>query len=399
MCKTKVSFDPGTRALCLELWKDHLSESLLSSPSTRSAVALASSDSVNATEDWTVLLRLALLADFYRYQQEDLNLNEEESAEKLRMVRNAALNVLKLIKARDERSDDKAAAPDEFENIDESAMETYLDPRSNAKARGRSTLRKVASKQRGIKRCARTRVRGSSLTLDIEDSVRWHTLAFSTRRKTYFTKLVRAFQVVKNVGHPMITLHSEWSLSCYYKLAVAYTTDSPLEMAAACIPELQPAVALINAEQFHELKKMSPTVQMLLYGILNCHINWVYHNHKQILLVPGQPSALRPKAEGDLRCSRCLKNQTFHSSEVKGNPRNIDVEFDFERMKFGSSCCSAHMVNVPLSTTTVNTCTFTELKQMYTACMKCNNPIFSEILVDMDTLYSRCVACGGKGSS
>lgn len=132
---------------------------------------------------------------------------------------------------------------------------------------------------------------------------------------------------------------------------------------------------------------------MLLYAVLNCHINWIDHNHKQILLMPGQPSARTPNRDGDLRCSRCLKNQTFHSSEVKGNPRNIDVEFDFEQMRFGSSCCAAPMINVPLSTETVNTCTFTEMKQMYTSCMRCKQPIFSELLVDMETLYSRCVVC------
>ncbi|KAJ7984122.1 hypothetical protein DPEC_G00364060 [Dallia pectoralis] len=63
-------------------------------------------------------------------------------------------------------------------------------------------------------------------------------ILFSTRRRSYSPKLVRAFQVVKTCGHPMLTLNSERGLSCYYKLAVAYTTDRPLEMAAACLPEL-----------------------------------------------------------------------------------------------------------------------------------------------------------------
>ncbi|KAJ7984117.1 hypothetical protein DPEC_G00364010 [Dallia pectoralis] len=215
----------------------------------------------------------------------------------------------------------------------------------------------------------------------------------SASRRSYYAKLVRAFQVVKTCGHPMLTLNFEWGLSCYYKLAVAYTTDRPLEMAAACLPELRQAVDLIHSERFQKLSELRIECQMLLYGVLNCHINWVEHNHKQILLVPGQPSDQPLREHGDLRCSRCLKNQTFHSSEVKGNPRNIDVEFDFELMKFGSSCCAAPMIAVPLSTGAVNTCTFTEMKQMYTSCKKCNRPIFSEILVDMETLYSRCVAC------
>ncbi|KAE8287297.1 hypothetical protein D5F01_LYC13335 [Larimichthys crocea] len=162
----------------------------------------------------------------------------------------------------------------------------------------------------------------------------------------------------------MLTLNSEWVLSCYYKLAVTYTTDQPLEMAAACLPELRQAVDIIHGEHFQKLRELKPECQMLLYAVLNCHLNWVDHNHKQILLMHGQPSAPPHRKEGDLRCSRCLKNQTFRSSEVKGNPRNIDVEFDFEQMKFGSSCCAAPMINVPLSTRDVNTCTFTEMKQM-----------------------------------
>ena len=162
-----------------------------------------------------------------------------------------------------------------------------------------------------------------------------------------------------------------------------YTTDQPLELAAACLPELRQAVDIIHSEHFHKLSELKPECQMLLYAVLNCYINWVDHNHKQILLVPGQPSQQQPNDEGDMRCSRCLKNQTFHSSEVRGNPKNIDVEFDFEQLKFVSSCCAATMINVPLSTRDVNTCTFTDLKQMYTSCMKCSQPIFSEVLVDV----------------
>ena len=230
-----------------------------------------------------------------------------------------------------------------------------------------------------------------------KDSIRWSRFSFTTRKKSYYAKLIRAFQVVKTVGYPMLTLNSEWGLSCYYKLALAYTTDQPLEMAAACLPELREAVDIIHSEHYQKLSKLKRECQMLLYAVLNCHINWVDHNHKKILLVPGQPSAQPPCEEGDLRCSRCLKNQTFHSSEVKGNPRNIDVEFDFEQMKFGSSCCAAPTISVPLSTGSVNTCTFTDMKQMYTSCMKCKQPIFSEVLVDMETLQARCVMCTSKG--
>ncbi|KAK2825789.1 hypothetical protein Q5P01_020003 [Channa striata] len=145
----------------------------------------------------------------------------------------------------------------------------------------------------------------------------------------------------------MLTLNSEWALGCYYRLASAYTCERPLEM------------AIVSLEQFHKLGSLSPE----------------------------RPGPLAPNLEGDLRCLRCLKNQTFRSSEVKGNPKNIDVEFDFERMRFVLSCCAAPMVNVPLSTAEVNTCTFTDLKQMYTACPVCKQPIFSEVLVDPEMHY------------
>lgn len=229
------------------------------------------------------------------------------------------------------------------------------------------------------------------------DSIKWSRFSFSSQRKSYYAKLVKAFQVVKTVGYPMLILNSEWSLSCYYKLAVAYTTDRPLEMAALCLPELREAVDIIHGEHFQKLSELKPECQMLLYAVLNCHINWVDHNHRMILLVPGQPSDQPPREEGDLRCSRCLKNQTFRSSEVKGNPRNINVEFDFEQMRFVSSCCAAPTISVPLSTSAVNTCTFTEMKQMYTSCVKCKRLVFSEVLVDVETLHLRCVACTSQG--
>lgn len=148
-----------------------------------------------------------------------------------------------------------------------------------------------------------------------EDSIRWSKFSFSAQRKSYHAKLIRAFQVVKTVSHPMLTLISKWGLNCYYKLAVACTMDQPLEMAAACLPELRKAVYIIHSVHFQKLSELKLKCQMLLYAVLNCHINWVDFNHKQILLMPGQPSTQPPREEGDLRCSRCLKNQTFHSSK------------------------------------------------------------------------------------
>lgn len=239
-----------------------------------------------------------------------------------------------------------------------------------------------------------TSLSARSLNIESEDCVKWSKLAYTAKRKSYHTKLINAFQAVKTLGHPTLTLASEWELSAYYKLALAYTTDNPLETAAACIPGLRDYIKPFHSEQFRQLRQAPAEAQKLLYAVLNCNINWIDHNHKQLLLVPGEPNpSVPPIVEGDLRCSRCLKNQTFHSSEVKGNPRNIDVEFDFECMTFSSSCCAAPVFNVPLSTTDVNTCTYTEMKQMYTACPKCTQPIFSEVLVDVETLRVQCVSC------
>lgn len=236
--------------------------------------------------------------------------------------------------------------------------------------------------------------RTQPLTKAKVDSIKWSQFCYTGSNKLYYIKMLKAFQIVKKVGFKMLTLNSEWSLSSYYKLATAYTTNHPLELAAACLPDLSEAVKLIHAEKFHKLSGLKPECQMLLYAVLNCHINWVDHNHKQILLIPREPGALPCAGDvGDLRCSRCLKNQSFHSSELKGNPKNIDVEFDFEHMNFLSSCCHAPTIYVPLSTSCVHTCTFTDRKQMYTCCLQCKHRIFSEVLVNPETLSLRCPVC------
>ncbi|KAK2847542.1 hypothetical protein Q5P01_010541 [Channa striata] len=109
-----------------------------------------------------------------------------------------------------------------------------------------------------------------------EISVKWSRFCFATRNKSYYAKLVRAFQTFKAVGHTMFTLNSEWAVGCYYRLATA------------------------------------------------CHINWVDYNHKQILLQPERPGPLAPNLGGDLRHLWCLKNKTFCSSE--GRFDEIDTE-------------------------------------------------------------------------
>lgn len=394
--KTKIS--EGCReayGLCVDLW-DELSSAVVGSQG--SSLKLPSRDDLQM-RDSRAIVRLALLADFYRYLEEDLELNREESAEKLCAVRAKASEILESEEVggppvSSDHSLNKSYSPASLtrSRAPRGGSAPKLGPRA-AWVHGSTKRRKVGfedtkEKYKNVRLEKRPRYRG-------ENCVRWSKLCFSTCRKSYYTKLVKAFHVVKNTGYPMLMLCSEWGLSCYYKLAVAYTTDQPLELSAECIPELRQAVDVIHSEHFQKLRELKPECQVLLYAVLNCHINWVDRNHKQILIVPGQPSASSAPVELDLRCSQCLKNQTFRSSEVKGNPRNIDVEFDFEQMKFGSSCCAAPMINVPLSTRDVNTCTFTEMKQMYTCCPKCKQPIFSEVLVDMETLYLRCAACTG----
>ncbi|TKS64966.1 hypothetical protein D9C73_027758 [Collichthys lucidus] len=422
--KTRITDYREAYEFCVDLW-DELSLALFESQG--SSLVAPSRDELAQMQGSGAVIRLALLADFYRYLEEDLALNREESSKKLCAIRSETFKIVTAsrpdvrpvfhemtvisvpaahLTGLDSSVRDSLVRPTEpvgaykaavvitsqscvaaTERLKElSVKEPCKKPKSKRKSRrahGSAKRRKTSVEETGendenagLEKCRSQSAARPYVRYGGEDCVRWSKYCFSGRRKSYYTKLVKAFHVVKTVGYPTLTLNSEWGLSCYYKLAVAYTTDQPLEMAAACLPELRRAVDIIHSEHFQKLRELKPECQMLLYAVLNCHINWVDHNHKQILLMHGQPSAAPHRKEGDLRCSRCLKNQTFRSAEVKGNPRNIDVEFDFEQMKFGSSCCAAPMINVPLSTRDVNTCTFTEMKQMYTSCLKCKHPIF-----------------------
>ncbi|KAE8278013.1 hypothetical protein D5F01_LYC23948 [Larimichthys crocea] len=421
--KTRITGYREAYEFCVDLW-DELSLALFESQG--SSLVAPSRDELAQIQGSGAVIRLALLADFYRYLKEDLALNGEESSKKLCAIRSETFKILTAsrpdvrpvfhemtvisvpaahLTGLDSSVRDSLVRPTEPVGAYEAAVvitsqscvaatellkellkelsvkEPCEKPKSKRKSRrahGSAKRRKTSVEETdendenaGLEKCRSQSAARPYVRYGGEDCVRWSKYCFSARRKSYYTKLVKAFHVVKTVGYPTLTLNSEWGLSCYYKLAVAYTTDQPLEMAAACLPELRRAVDIIHSEHFQKLRELKPECQMLLYAVLNCHINWVDHNHKQILLMHGQPSAAPHRKEGDLRCSRCLKNQTFRSAEVKGNPRNIDVEFDFEQMKFGSSCCAAPMINVPLSTRDVNTCTFTEMKQMYTSCLKC----------------------------
>lgn len=356
LAKGRVSVNDDTKQLCLSVW------STLSQALVDRAGQLPDKSVVCLMPGGDSLLRLAMLADFYSFQKQVLCLDNDQAEHKLGLVTCEALRLL---------ASRCRTTPPTARRSAASGLGTKTDPSFSASA------------ALAVAHCG-----------ECDDTVKWSKLAYGVKRKSYRSKLINAFQAVKTLGHPAVTLASEWELSCYYKFALAYTTDTPFETAAGCIPALREFTEPFHSEHVRRLRQAPLEAQKILYAVLNCHINWIDHNHKQILLVPGEPDpSLSPRVEGDLRCARCLKNQTFHSSEVKGNPRNIDVEFDFECMAFGSSCCASPVFNVPLSTRDINTCTFTEMKQMYMACPKCTQPIFSEVLVDAETLRSQCVSC------
>lgn len=349
MCKTNAPGCENAYKLCLSLW-DTLSAALTSEEEGCCVNWMPSREAVSEREDKKPLLRLGLMAHFYRYLSRNLGFNTPQHVTQLRRVREVG-RLLCL-----------GSAP----------------PSQSSSKRGMSSKSR-ASKHWGIK---------------------WHALSFVKRKLSYHNRLMKAFQTVKQVGYVGLAKSDlESKLSCYFRLVMTYTTDSPLELAGAYMPWLKPAVELINREDFAELSKCDEHVLTALYAVLNCHMNWIRPACEQVLLVPGQPMGKPLIGEGDLRCVRCLKNQTFRSSEVRGNPKNIDVEFDIDRMTFASSCCGVSVIYVPLCTNSVNTLTFTDMKQVYTTCPSCKRAVFSELLVDYTTLISRCVCHMGKSFS
>lgn len=338
--KTKLPDYADAYKFCSALW-DELSLALIESQG--SSVALPKKEELSLMQGHEVILRLALLADFYRYQKEDLALNREESTARLCAIR---ANVFKFLTGvwdvqpdqesptithssnqghvaglqrdhpyTDEPSDRSYSTsggvqyptpptPETDRTLSVILHESTTPITTQSDVKVSTTPRQLSTKGYSRKRkhgslvCDKVGVdkpKGTSCLQATgrssygEDSVSWAKYSFSTRRKSYYAKLVRAFQVGKTVGHPMLTLHSEWGLSCYYNLAVSYTTDQQLEMAAACLPELRQAVDIIHRVHFHKLSELKLECQMLLYAVLNCHINWVDHNHKQILIVPDSP--------------------------------------------------------------------------------------------------------------
>ena len=340
MCKTNAPACENAYEVCLFLWDD-LAAALTLEEEGCCANWMPSRETVSESGNKKTLLRLGLLAHFYRYLCRNLSLNTPHHVTKLCRVRGEA----------------------------------------RLFCMGSAPPSQICSEK------------GVSKSIPIKHwRIKWHALSFVKRKRSYHNKLIKAFQTVKQVGYMgLAKSDQELKLSCYFRLAMAYTTDSPLELVAAYMPWLKSAVELINREDFAELSKCDESVLTELYAVLNCHMNWIRPAHEQVLLVPGHPCGKPLFGEGDLRCVRCLKNQTFRSSEVRGNPKNIDVEFDIDKMTFASSCCGVSVIYVPLCTKAVNTLTFTDMKQVYTTCPSCKRAVFSEVLVDYTTLISRCV--------
>lgn len=89
--KTKLPDYADAYKFCLALW-DELSLALIESQG--SSVALPKKEELSLMQGHEVILRLALRADFYRYQKEDLALNREESTARLCAIR---ANVFKFL--------------------------------------------------------------------------------------------------------------------------------------------------------------------------------------------------------------------------------------------------------------------------------------------------------------
>lgn len=89
--KTKITDCGDAYKFCLELWDD-LSLALIESQDC--SVVLPSKDQLARLQGHEVMVRLALLADFYRYQRDDLALNKEESTDKLCVIRSQAFRFL-----------------------------------------------------------------------------------------------------------------------------------------------------------------------------------------------------------------------------------------------------------------------------------------------------------------
>ncbi|KAE8287296.1 hypothetical protein D5F01_LYC13334 [Larimichthys crocea] len=89
--KTRIADYREAYEFCVDLW-DELSLALFESQG--SSLVPPSRDELGQMQGSGAMIRLALLADFYRYLKEDLALNEEESSKKLCAIRAETFEII-----------------------------------------------------------------------------------------------------------------------------------------------------------------------------------------------------------------------------------------------------------------------------------------------------------------
>ncbi|KAK2809017.1 hypothetical protein Q5P01_000596 [Channa striata] len=199
--KTKASTAGYREAyeLCLDLWDEGLS-SVLAGPRGEGADRgerggdgdLPAACEMALMRGHEVLLRLALLADFY---------------------------------SEDRASDPSATPPRTEDSVEPGAGDGRKRGSPAARPRPHSPEPPGA---RGL--------------------VKWSAFLFRDANKSYYAKLVRAFQTVKAVGHTRLTLNSEWALGCYYRLAAAYTCERVRAPAGdVCLSSRKPRPSLASS--------------------------------------------------------------------------------------------------------------------------------------------------------
>lgn len=213
------------------------------------------------------------------------------------------------------------------------------------------------------------------------------------KRKSYEYKIKRAFQATKRLGQE--TAYSSLDENLLNKIFATRTCDDPLALIQAVYPRLKPAVQLIREEKFKQLEAQPRDVHRNIYAFLNCYINWVKYNLDQFVIAPYAQIHRAGYAEHgyDLRCSKCFKCQTFRSANRKGNPKNVEVMFSTDTLRFISFCCNSTMEVVPLSTVKTTYVIYTNLKQMYGRCIHCGKIVFLETLCSLES----AINCGRHG--
>lgn len=247
--KAKIGNCREANNLCLTLWRT-LSSSLIEC----SGVSFLSDKStvLQLADHKNIVLRLALLADFYIFQKDVLGFDRDQAGHKLSLIRS---ETLKFLENHTTPPSPVGRPPAPVCRGRPTEVRIFSSTKSHLRqiwARQPRARRKSRDSRGGRDKRHRSGNPGTRPFLQEShnghetDLVKWSRLTYSARHKSYHTKLINAFQVVKTVGHPTVMLGSEWDLSCYYKLALAYTTDTPLETAAGCIPKLRDTIEIFT---------------------------------------------------------------------------------------------------------------------------------------------------------